>query len=94
MHQKIEKVVVYNTFVINPAGSKYPCCRITLRAYRSMLYESCVCFCALRAEMLENAPREARRWSKIFKNVMCLVTKNSQFDGMCTDNFPSLLQSI
>ena len=24
MHQKIEKVVVYNTFVINPAGSNIP----------------------------------------------------------------------
>ena len=70
MHQKIEKVVVYNTFVINPAGSKYPCCRITLRAYRSMLYESCVCFCALRAEMLWNGAREARRSLRIIKNVI------------------------
>ena len=63
MHQKIEKVVVYNTFVINPAGSKYPCCRITLRAYRS-------CFCALRAEMLWNGAREARRSLRIIKNVI------------------------
>ena len=79
MHQNIEKVVVYNTFVINPAGSKYPCCRITLRAYRSMLYESCVCFCALRAEMLWNGAREARRSLRIIKNVICSVTKDSQF---------------
>ena len=79
MHQKIEKVVVYNTFVINPAGSKYPCCRITLRAYRSMLYESCVCFCALRAEMLWNGAREARRSLRIIKMSFSILVKFLHF---------------